>query len=112
MDVAVVTASVAVIILHIMMRWSLRKDENKGHCWVLWNVARDLSTEGVNSSSNKDDINSAKVVIQKAPSMYILDQKVCSLNEVWSKSVSFAAKWFYVPGFELTNCVFFSQISK
>lgn len=38
-------------------------------------MARDLSTEGVNSSSNKDDFNSANVVIQKAASMYLLDQK-------------------------------------
>ena len=35
------------------------------------------------------------------------EKKVCSLNKVWSKSLSFAAKWFYVPGFELTNCMFF-----
>jgi hypothetical protein len=53
--VSVLTLSAAVIILKIMMRRSLRKDEHKGHCLVLWNVARDLSTEEVNSVSNKDD---------------------------------------------------------
>jgi len=97
--VSLVTLSAAVIILHIMMRRSLRKDEHKGHCWILWNVARDLSTEGVNSGCNKDDINSAKVVIQKAASMYKLDHKSMFLERSVIEKRSFATKWFYVPGF-------------
>ena len=95
-----------------MMRRSLRKDEHKAHCWVLWIVARDLSTEGVNSGFNKDDNNSAKVVIQKAASMYKLDHKSMFVERSVIEKRGFAAKWFYVPGFEFTICVFFSQISK
>jgi len=100
--------------LQIMMRRSLRKDEHKMHCWVLWNVARDLSTERVNSGSNKDDINSAKIVMQKAASMYKLYHKSMFVERSVIEKRSFVAKWFYVPGFEFTNCVyfFFLQVSK
>jgi len=95
-----------------MMRRSLRKDEHKVHCWILWNVARDLS-RGVNSGSNKDDINWAKIVMQKAASMYKLDHKSMFVNRSVIEKRSFVAKWFYVLGFEFTNrvcmcvCVFF-----
>lgn len=102
-----ITLSAVVTILQIVMRRGLRKDEHKGHCWVLWNVVRDLST-GVNSGSNKDDINSAKVVIQKAASMYKLDHKSVFVERSGIEKRSFAAKWFLRAWFWINQlCVFF-----
>lgn len=55
-------------------------------------MARDLSTEGVNSGSNKDNINLAKTVVQKAASMYKLDHKSMFVERSVIEKRSFVAK--------------------